>query len=133
MPRYVVIAAALYCALLHTTPPAHAAVECQCFAALQAKSGWSVDRRRTVRFMTGMELSRMTRVLNVEFRHLYAVISHGGGLPTVVRLDAPLLGVGREFTEGDFARLFELNHERLATQIDGEARDLKWRLRASML
>ena len=118
----------LLTALLCGSAPARAAVERECAVSLQAKSGWSPDRKRRVYFMTGLELSRITSVLKVEFRNVYAVISHGSGLPNVVRIDSVLLGVGREFTDGDFARLFEYDPRRLATQLDGEGRNLKWRL-----
>jgi hypothetical protein len=129
MPRYLVIAFVWFFSLLLDAAPAHAVVERECMVALQAKAGWSVDRKRTVRFMTGMELARITTTLNIELRQVYAVISHGTGLPTVARIDTVLLGVGSEFTVADFVRLFEDGQPRTATQIDGEGRALTWRLR----
>ncbi|MEQ1774618.1 MAG: hypothetical protein ABL891_12610 [Burkholderiales bacterium] len=129
MPRYLVCACALFFSLLLAATPAHAVVERECMVALQAKSGWSAERKRTVRFMTGMELARITTTLNIELRQVYAVISHGTGLPTVARIDTVLLGVNREFTVADFVRLFEDGHARTATQIDGQGRTLTWRLR----
>jgi hypothetical protein len=116
-------------ALLFTTMPAHAVVERDCIVALQAKRGWSKEHKRTVYFMTGLELSRMTTVLKIDFGQIYAVISNGRSLPTVTRIDSVLPGVRREFTDADFVRLFVNNHERAAIQIDGEGRNLKWRLR----
>lgn len=115
--------------LLFAAAPAHAVVERDCIVALQAKSGWSKEQRRTVYFMTGMELSRITTVLKIDFGQVYAVINNGRSLPTVTRIDTVLPGVRREFTETDFVRLFVNNYERPAIQIDGEGRNLKWRLR----
>jgi hypothetical protein len=119
----------LACALFIAAVPAHAVVERDCIVALQAKRGWSKEHRRTVYFMTGLELSRVTTVLKVDFGQIYAVITSDRSLPTVTRIDAVLPGVRREFTNADFVRLFVNNHERSAIQIDGEGRDLKWRLR----
>ncbi|HTD90489.1 MAG TPA: hypothetical protein VK663_07490 [Burkholderiales bacterium] len=130
MLRNFVLACVLFPALLSAAAPAHAVVERDCIVALEAKSGWSKDRKSTVYFMTGLELARITRVLPIEFHQVYAVISYDSGLPTVTRLDAVLLGVGREFTDADFVRLFANDYERAATQLHGEGRDLKWRLRA---
>jgi hypothetical protein len=69
-------------------------------------------------------------VLKIDFGHLYAVIMNGRSLPTVTRIDTVLPGVRREFTDADFVRLFVGDFARVATQIDGEGRSLKWRLRA---
>jgi hypothetical protein len=129
MPRYLAIVFVWFFSLLFDAAPAHAVVERECMVALQAKGGWSVGRKRTVRFMTGVELARITTKLNIELRQVYAVISHGTGLPTVARIDTVLLGVGQEFKVADFVQLFEEGHARTATQIDGEGRDLTWRLR----
>jgi hypothetical protein len=115
--------------LLHTALPAHAVVERDCVVALQAKRGWSQEHKRTVYFMTGLELSRITTVLKIDFGHVYAVITNGRSLPVVTRIDTVLPGVRREFTDADFVRLFVNNYERPAIQIDGEGRDLRWRLR----
>lgn len=109
--------------------PTRAAAELECIVAMQTKSGWTTERRRTVHFLTGLELARITTTLHVELRQVYAVIIQIGGLPTVVRLDTTLLGVGREFTPGDLSRLFDVGNEHLATQLIGEGRTLKWRLR----
>lgn len=116
-------------ALLHVAAPAQAVVERDCIVTLQAKNGWSREHRRTVYFMTGLELSRITTVLKIDFGQIYAVIANGQNLPTVTRIDTVLPGVRREFTEADFVRLFVNNYERRAIQIDGEGRNLKWRLR----
>lgn len=112
--------------------PAQAAFERDCVVAVKSRSGWSKEQTSTVYFMTGLELARITRVLRVEFRQIYAVIMHDNGLPTVARLDGMVPGVGREFTADDFARLFEREPEHLATQLDGEGRNLKWRLRGGV-
>jgi len=110
--------------------PAHAVVERECIVAIQAKSGWSKEQRRTVHFMTGLELARVTTVLRIDFGQIYAVIDNGRNLPTVTRINTVLPGVRREFTDADFVRLFVNNFERPAIQIDGLGRDLVWRLRA---
>jgi len=120
----------LACILLVTAVPAHAVVERDCLMAIHAKSGWSKEQRRTVYFMTGLELSRITTVMRIDFGQIYAVINNGRNLPTVTRVDTVLPGVRREFTDADFVRLFVNNYDRPAIQIDGEGRDLKWRLRA---
>jgi hypothetical protein len=129
MARHILHACAL-CLVLLIAAPAHAVVERDCVVALQAKSGWSKERKRTVYFMTGLELSRITKVLRIDFGQLYAVIMNGRSLPTVTRIDTVLPGVRREFTDADFVRLFVGEFARVATQIDGEGRSLKWRLRA---
>lgn len=129
MARLRLSAALLLMALLQVTAPAQAVVERECFVALQSRSGWSKEQRRTVYFMTGLELSRITTVMKIDFGQLYAVINNGRSLPTVTRIDAVLPGVRREFTDADFVRLFVNNYERAAVQIDGEGRDLRWRLR----
>jgi len=129
MARTRIFVGILLFALLSASAPAHAVVERECIVALQARSGWSKAYRRTVYFMTGLELSRITSVLKIEFGQVYAVITHERGLPNVVRLDMALPGVRREFTAADFVRLFIGEHERLGTQLEGEGRNLKWRLR----
>jgi hypothetical protein len=129
MARHILHASALSLVLL-LAAPAHAVVERDCVVALQAKSGWSKEHKRTVYFMTGLELARITKVLRIDFGHLYAVIMNGRSLPTVTRIDTVLPGVRREFTDADFVRLFVGDFSRVATQIDGEGRSLKWRLRA---
>ena len=130
MRRKSVFAACLCSAIL--CAPAQAAFERDCVVAVQSRSGWSKAQTSTVYFMTGLELARITRVLRVEFRQIYAVIMQESGLPTVARLDGLVPGVGREFTADDFARLFERDAEHLATQLEGEGRNLKWRLRGSL-
>ncbi len=110
--------------------PAAAAVERECIVSVRVNSGWSVEHRRRVHFVTGLELARITRVLKVEFHQHYAIIWNNDELPTVARLDGVLLGVGREFSEADFQRLFGRDEERRATQIEGEGRGLTWRIRA---
>jgi hypothetical protein len=119
----------LACALFFVAAPAHAVVERECLVALQAKSGWGKAQKRTVYFMTGLELSRITTVLKIDFGQNYAVITNGRSLPTVTRIDTVLPGVRREFTDADFVRLFVNHHERSAVQIDGEGRNLRWQLR----
>ena len=110
--------------------PVQAAVERECIVSVRAASGWSEEHRRRVHFVTGLELARITRVLKVEFHQIYAIIWHGSGLPTVARFDGVLLGVGREFGDEDFRRLYGQDHERLATQLEGEGQGLSWRIRA---
>lgn len=110
--------------------PAQAAVERECIVSVRVNSGWSVEHRRRVHFVTGLELARITRVLKVEFHQHYAIIWNNDELPTVARLDGVLLGVGREFSEADFQRLFGRDEERSATQIEGEGQGLTWRIRA---
>lgn len=107
-----------------------AAVDRQCIVSVRAASGWSTEQQRRVTFVTGLELSRITRVLHFDFHQHYAIIWHGSGLPTVVRIDATLLGVGREFGAADFERLFGAVEEQPATQVEGEGLQLKWRIRA---
>lgn len=98
--------------------------------SIQLRSGWTAEQRRRVTFVTGFELARMVTVLKVEFRSNYALIPQSGGLPVVVRMDTPLVGPGRAFSGADFLRLFEHFSEQSATQIEGEGRELKWKLRA---
>jgi hypothetical protein len=129
MIRHIVIASLLLAAALHGTAPAHAAADSECLVALKTRSGWSKEHRVKVVFVTGLELSRVASTLPIRFHQVYALIFHDSGLPTVARLDATLPGVQREFTERDLARLYALYSEPLATQIAGEGRDLKWRLR----
>ena len=129
MSRKLAITCALILALFCAATPARAVIERDCIVAIQAKSGWSREQKTTVYFMTGLELSRITTVMRIEFHQVYAVITNGRNLPTVVRLDTVLLGVRREFTDADFVRLFASDYDRVATQIDGEGRSLKWRLR----
>lgn len=99
MIRNLILIYIVLSALLIVNAPARAVVERECRVVLQAKSGWSQDRKRRVYFMTGLELSRVTRVLKVERRNIDAAISQGNGLPNVVRIDTVELGVGREFTD----------------------------------
>ena len=110
--------------------PARAAVERECIVSVRVHNGWSVEHKRKVHFVTGLELARITRTLKVEFHQHYAVIWHGTGLPSVVRLDGALFGVGREFSDSDFLRLFEHAGERHATGLEGEGQGLTWRIRA---
>ncbi len=126
MPRKILLAFIL----VFTAVPARAVVDRECIVAIQAKSGWSKEQRRTVHFMTGLELARITTVMKIDFGQIYAVIDNGRNLPTVTRINTVLPGVRREFTNADFVRLFVNSFERPATQIDGMGRDLKWRLRA---
>ena len=127
IPLIRALAAAL--ALLGTAS-ATAAVDRQCIVSVRVNSGWSTEQQRRVTFATGLELSRITRVLQFDFHQHYAIIWHGSGLPTVVRIDATLLGVGREFGAADFERLFGTADEQPATQVEGEGQQLKWRIRA---
>ena len=110
--------------------PAQAVIERECIVSVRVASGWSIENKRKVHFVTGLELARLIRVMKVDFRQHYAVIWHGSGLPTVAKLDGTLLHVGREFTMNDFYRLFGSDDERHATQIEGEGRGLTWRIRA---
>lgn len=118
---------AMLCGIAPATP---AAVERECLVTIQLRSGWATEQRKRVVFVSGFELTRMISVLKAEFHNNYALIFHGSGLPTVVRLDIQLIGVGREFIDADFLRLFEHINDQFATQIEGEGRELKWRLRA---
>lgn len=130
MTRVLALVCFAIASLMHVAAPAHAVVERECLVTLQSKNGWAKEYKATVLFMTGLELSRVTTALPVEFHQIYAVISLGRGLPTVARLDLGLQGVKREFNAGDYVRLFAADGTRVATQIIGEGRNLKWRLRA---
>lgn len=110
--------------------PAQAVIERECIVSVRVASGWSIENKRKVHFVTGLELARLIRVMKVDFHQHYAVIWHGSGLPTVAKLDGTLLRVGREFTTDDFFRLFGSDDERHATQIEGEGLGLTWRIRA---
>lgn len=123
--KWFFIAAAMF-----ATAPAQAAIERECIVSVRAASGWSIENKRKVHFVTGLELARLVRVMKVDFHQHYAVIWHDSGLPTVVKLEGMLLGVGREFSEEDFLRFFARDHERYATQIEGEGQGLTWRIRA---
>ncbi len=116
--------------LLAVTTAAPAAIDRHCLVSVQVSTGRSTEQQRRVTFATGLELSRITRVIRFDFHRNYAVIWHGSGLPTVVRIDAVVLGVGREFGATDFERLFGTADEQTATQIEGEGQNLKWRIRA---
>lgn len=109
---------------------AQAAVDRICIVSVKVSNGWSTEQPRRVTFVTGLELSRITRVLRFDFHQQYALIWHGSGLPTVVRVDALVLGIGQEFGSADFLRVFEHAGEQLATQVEGEGQNLKWRIRA---
>lgn len=128
MRRWVLLF--LFVATVFDAAPVQAAVERDCIVSVRVASGWSAENKRKVYFVTGLELSRITKTMNVEFHQHYAVIWHGTGLPTVVRLDGTVLGVGREFTAEDFRRLFEREAERQATGLEGEGQGLTWRIRA---
>lgn len=116
--------------LLTAATAAPAAVNRQCLVSVEVSNGRSAEQQRRVTFATGLELSRITRVMRFDFHRNYAVIWHGSGLPTVLRIDAVVLGVGREFGTADFERLFGTTGEQPATQIEGEGQSLKWRIRA---
>lgn len=109
---------------------ARAAVERECIVSVRVTSGWSIENKRKVHFVTGLELARITKTMKVDFHQHYAIIWHGSGLPTVAKLDGVLLGVGREFAARDFQRLFRRDAERHATQIEGAGEGLTWRIRA---
>ena len=109
---------------------ARAAVERECIVSVRGGGGWSIENKRKVHFVTGLELARITKTMKVDFHQHYAIIWHGSGQPTVAKLDGTLLGVGREFAADDFLRLFERDAERRATQIEGEGQGLTWRIRA---
>jgi hypothetical protein len=47
----------------------------------------------------------------------------------VARLDLAFQGVKREFSADDYLRLFLTDAPMIATQIVGEGRNLKWRIR----
>ncbi len=121
----VVVVVAMFAAA-----PAQAAIERECIVSVRVTEGWSIESKRKVHFVTGLELARLVRVMKVDFHQHYAIIWHGSGLPTVVRLDGTLLGVKREFSDEDFLRFFAQDHERFATQIEGEGQGLTWRIRA---
>jgi len=116
--------------LLAAATAAPAAIDRQCLVSVQVSSGRSVEQQRRVTFATGLELSRITQVMRFDFHRHYAVIWHGSGLPTVVRIEAVILGVGREFAAADFERLFGTADVQAATQIEGEGQSLQWRIRA---
>ncbi|MGE0560024.1 MAG: hypothetical protein AB7E73_14720 [Burkholderiales bacterium] len=110
--------------------PAAAAVERECIVSVRVASGWSVEHRRRVHYLTGLEFTRITRMPRIEFHQHYAMIWSNADLPTVARLDGVLLGVGREFSDADFERLFARATERHATQLEGEGQGLTWRIRS---
>jgi len=116
--------------LLAFATAASAAIDRQCLVSVQVSSGRTTEQQRRVTFATGLELSRITRVMRFDFHQHYAVIWHGSGLPTVVRIDAVILGVGREFGATDFERLFGTTDVQPATQVEGEGQSLQWRIRA---
>ncbi len=120
----------LFVAAALTGTRVHAAVERECIVSVRGGSSWSLENKRKVHFVTGLELARITKTMKVDFHQHYAIIWHGSGLPTVTKLDSMLLGVGREFSADDFRRLFERDAERRATQIEGDGLGLTWRIRA---
>jgi len=116
--------------LLTAVVAAEAATDRQCLVSVHVNNGRTAEQQRRVTFATGLELSRITRMMHFDFHRHYAVIWHGSGLPTVVSIDAVLPGVGREFGATDFERLFRATGAQQATQIAGEGQGLKWHIRA---
>lgn len=131
MLRYLAPFCFAFAVTLTSAPPARAAFDCECLISVQTKRGWSKEHRARVVFVTGLELARISAALPVELPQVYVVILHEHGLPTVARLDALLPGVRQAFTERDLTRLYTAHSEPLATQIVGEGRNLKWRLRGT--
>lgn len=120
---------------LFTAGAAQAAVERLCVVSVNVSNGWSPERKNKIVFVTGLELSRIRKSLKTapsfqfDFHENYALIWQGNGLPIVARIDEVVLGVRQQFTADDFQRFFEHHSERQATQIEGEGRGLKWRIK----
>lgn len=120
----------IFAVLLLSATAAEAAVERFCLVSLNVINGWSPERKLKITFVTGLELSRAAKSLRFGFRENYALIWPGTGLPIIVKIDAIIIGVGQTFTANDFQEIFGPTGERQATQLEGEGRGLKWRIKA---
>jgi len=127
MSRWI---AAILALLVLTGTDAKAAVDRTCLVSLYVNEGWSPERKRKITFVTGLELIRIKLSSKYDLREHYALIWLESGLPIVARIDVTIIGVDREFSADDFQRTFEQAGERQATQLEGEGRNLKWRIKA---
>lgn len=100
-----------------------------CEVAYETRLGWSDDVKTEVTFMTGRELNRATRTYDFEFYSNYALIWFAQGQVAIMRLDNITFGVGSEFDNEDFQRMFRLFGSSEAQQVNGD-RPMKWRITA---
>jgi len=99
-----------------------------CLVAYETRSGYSPEYRCEVQFVTGRELNKATTSFNYSSFSNYALIWFGKGEVAILEIDTPHFGVGEEFDNEDFRKLFVLLGETTATQINSESRT-RWRIK----
>lgn len=117
MRKLIVLFLSLGLALSSTS---NAAVRRVCIVAYETRSGYSAGYMMEATFLTGRELNKATKSFNYNPFDNYALLWFDQGEVAILEIDSVVFGVGQEFNNNDFKRLFQFLGETSATQVNSE-------------
>lgn len=120
-PAYLRLFGAAVCTWLLGIVPAAAEVRRLCEVSYQrADRSTSEPAIVEVTFLTGGELNKKTRSYDYDPFSNYAAIWFAEDQVALLSIESFLVGVGPEFDNEDFVKLFRIMGETSATQVNGD-------------
>jgi hypothetical protein len=100
-----------------------------CKVSYETRDGWSSEYLMEVNFLTGRELNKATKSFDYSSFSNYVLLWFDEGEVAILELDDFLIGVGEEFDNEDFQRLFQFQTTADFKQVNS-LYERKWRIRA---
>jgi hypothetical protein len=113
--------------MLALPAPCAASVARICNVSYETGDGWSAAVAVEVTFVTGRELNKATRSFSYGVLDNYALIWFSRDEVAILQLDDMLLGVGEEFDNDDFRRLYQLQDTAEFHQVNTQSQR-PWRI-----
>ncbi|MSU62638.1 MAG: hypothetical protein EXS31_09605 [Pedosphaera sp.] len=114
--------------VLFCTASSQAAVRRLCLVSYEKQIGYSDEVKVEVNFVTGKELNKATKSFDYDSFENYALVWFKEGEVAILKIDEIVLGVGAEFTNEDFKKLFRIMGECDAVQVKRKS-PRKWKLK----
>jgi len=103
-----------------------------CKVSYETEDGWSDEVPTEVQFVTGTQLNRATRSYDYSMFSSYALIWFARGQVAILECKETLLGVGSDFKNSDFRRLFLFSETAEFEQVNSDY-PRKWQIRGKEL
>jgi len=102
-----------------------------CKVSYQTRFGWSEEVTAEITFVTGQELNKSTRTFDYNPYSNYALIWFEPGRVAILQHDGTVFGVGPEFDNEDFVKMFQFVSTSDFSQLnDDPSASRKWRVKA---
>ena len=99
-----------------------------CKVSYETQYGWSPEITLEVQFLTGRQLNRATRSYNYDLFGNYALIWFENDEVAVLKSNEFLFGVGEDFDNEDFRRMFQFRQAAEFEQVNA-THSRKWQIK----